>query len=218
MPPLDPIVAQAERRFLERQNAQNTEQLLERCIRAPQLPERLFHYTNADGLKGIIRTRTFWFTDIAYLNDSMEFMFGVSCLDKALSKHRLHPSLNEALRPVGSFTAAALKAYIACFSERDNLLTQWIGYGSQGSGYSIGLAGSSVSEITKNRKLHEGKFFAGRVLYDQQEIIDHFAELLRIGNDAIIDTIKEFDLNEKQQKEFLLISSMQIRAWILLAA
>ncbi len=35
-------------------------------------PDELFHYTNINGLKGILETQTLWATHYAYLNDSQE--------------------------------------------------------------------------------------------------------------------------------------------------
>ncbi len=35
----------------------------------PKLPERFYHYTNIDGLHGILKSREVWATSVEYLND-----------------------------------------------------------------------------------------------------------------------------------------------------
>jgi hypothetical protein len=42
----------------------------------PALPESLFHYTDAAGLQGILKSRQIWATDCRYLNDREEMQVG----------------------------------------------------------------------------------------------------------------------------------------------
>ena len=48
-----------DKRFLSRFNEDNT-------------PSRRYHYTSPEGLMGILKTRTFFFTDSQFLNDFRE--------------------------------------------------------------------------------------------------------------------------------------------------
>ncbi|WP_328811782.1 DUF2971 domain-containing protein [Rhodococcus sp. NBC_00294] len=45
----------------------------------------LYHYTNFRGLEGILRTRSLWATDIRYLNDANELVYGVSEMSALLA-------------------------------------------------------------------------------------------------------------------------------------
>ncbi len=44
----------------------------------------LWHYTTADGLKGILSHKTLWATDCRYLNDSLEFIYAKIIIHQAL--------------------------------------------------------------------------------------------------------------------------------------
>ena len=39
------------------------------------VPEKLYHYTNSEGLIGIIKDRALWATNLHFLNDAEEFNF-----------------------------------------------------------------------------------------------------------------------------------------------
>lgn len=36
------------------------------------IPERLWHYTNADGFAGVVKSGRVWATDVRFLNDTEE--------------------------------------------------------------------------------------------------------------------------------------------------
>jgi hypothetical protein len=112
---------------------------------------RLFHYTNADGLKGIIEQNEIWATSAYYLNDSDEITYGYGVLKQALGEWvdknpRSEPSLSLGLaRDFQRYYGETLlkkdiikPIYLACFCEDDNLLSQWRSYGQSG-GYSLGF-------------------------------------------------------------------------------
>ncbi len=42
----------------------------------------LYHYTTAEGLQGIIKTKSIWASDYRFLNDATEFDYGLSIFDK----------------------------------------------------------------------------------------------------------------------------------------
>src|ERR1019366_4723226 len=94
----------------------------------------LFHYTSAEGLKGIIENNQLWATSAYYLNDSAEMFYGYNVLrevlDQWLSKNtRAEDSITLGLaRQLRSsfddlFEKRLLKPiYLTCFCEEDNLL------------------------------------------------------------------------------------------------
>lgn len=110
----------------------------------------LYHYTSAEGLKGIIESNELWATSAYHLNDSAEMFYGYSVLkevlDQWLNKNpRSEDSITLGLaRQLRSsfedlFEKRLLKpTYLTCFCEEDNLLSQWRAYGQSG-GYSIGF-------------------------------------------------------------------------------
>jgi len=118
-----------------------------------QLPPKglLFHYTRAEGLKGIIEKNELWATSAYYLNDSTEITYGYALLKEVLDNW-----ITENPRPEDSLSLGIAREfqrsfgvdflnmnvvqpiYLACFCEEDNLLSQWRTYGQSG-GYSVGF-------------------------------------------------------------------------------
>ncbi|HET8798761.1 MAG TPA: hypothetical protein VFO89_13795, partial [Thermoanaerobaculia bacterium] len=49
--------------------------LLERVTRKPPLPSNLYHYTTADGLRGILTHGHIWATNVRYMNDRSELTY-----------------------------------------------------------------------------------------------------------------------------------------------
>jgi len=112
----------------------------------------LFHYTTADGLKGILENDELWATSAYYLNDANEIYYGCglfkaaldewikknTCSEKSFSllmARKLREWFGERLLP----KRVILPIYVACFCEEDNLLSQWRAYGQSG-GYSLGFS------------------------------------------------------------------------------
>lgn len=48
-------------------------------------PERLYHYTSIDGLKGILDSRCLWASQIHFLNDTKEFNYSFDILMELIS-------------------------------------------------------------------------------------------------------------------------------------
>ena len=51
-------------------------------------PEHLYHYTSIDGLEGILSKRSFWASQIHFLNDIQEFKYSFDIFEKILSELR----------------------------------------------------------------------------------------------------------------------------------
>ena len=127
---------------------------LHREVTAPkQRPPRglLYHYTTADGLKGIVEKNELWATSAYFLNDSAEITYGYGLLKKVLDDWLVKNPRPEESLTLGLarnlrnwFGEDLLKRnviqpiYLACFCEDDNLLSQWRAYGQSG-GYSLGF-------------------------------------------------------------------------------
>ena len=48
----------------------------------------LYHYTTAEGLRGIIEDKAIWASDYRFLNDATEFEYGMSLFDKIFVSFR----------------------------------------------------------------------------------------------------------------------------------
>lgn len=100
----------------------------------------LYHYTTAVGLEGIVSSKSIWCSDYRFLNDRMEFNYGLSIFDKVFNSNianSIHPDIQHI---VGDFRMASsnFSLMIASFCRHPDLLSQWRGYNG-GIGYAIGL-------------------------------------------------------------------------------
>jgi hypothetical protein len=122
----------------------------ENTMKGP-LPEngQLFHYTTAEGLKGIVEHNELWASSAYFLNDSSEIMYGYGVLKEVLEDWIKSCGRDEYSMALG-FARDLLRGfghdllskniidpiYLACFCEGGNLLSQWRAYGQTG-GYSL---------------------------------------------------------------------------------
>ena len=135
------------------------------------LPAELFHYTNQDGLLGIIKDKVFWTTKITCLNDSSEYFLAFKIAKSILENHaenrefdtgKVHYLLDE----MSSFQN---NIYVGSFSEKGDLLSQWRAYGSSTSGYALGFNCEKLVEIARSQGFHLSKCIYDRKI--QEKII-----------------------------------------------
>src|SRR5690606_36357166 len=108
----------------------------------------LFHYTTAQGLAGILKEKAIWATHYRYLNDRVELELAEMLITEEARRlaNEYEPESEESLflqdfadaHERDSLTNVA-DVYLASFSERGDLLSQWRGYGDDGRGYSVGI-------------------------------------------------------------------------------
>lgn len=108
------------------------------------MEKTLYHYTDLNGLIGILSGKGFWLSEAVFLNDSEELFNGVnlsiSLIDKLINKKRYAD-----FSPILSEVRAKLEKrsfknnYIASFSLKRDDLEQWRSYASNGNGVCIGF-------------------------------------------------------------------------------
>lgn len=102
----------------------------------------LYHYTGQAGIIGIVESLSVWATHAMYLNDSSEFFHGLSfAKDEASSIFMDNDYLGAfgwAIRH-GLEAVSADDLYVASFSEKPDLLSQWRGYCPAGAGLCVGF-------------------------------------------------------------------------------
>jgi hypothetical protein len=111
-------------------------------IHIPSTNGALYHYTDLNGLYGILKSQDMWLTHSRYQNDSEEINLGYQVARDVITVRRLTETdphqeayLDLLLASLQPESAAAI--YISCFCREDNLLSQWRGYGANGSGVCI---------------------------------------------------------------------------------
>ena len=111
--------------------------LFERSREQPP-PGTLYHYTDSNGLLGIIKNRALWATHFQYLNDSSEFIYahglmkevvanaaeGAPGSSKARLRHRILEDRDELEdRDKNEDNLFEEEQFVMCFSERGDLLS-----------------------------------------------------------------------------------------------
>lgn len=123
------------------------------------LTDVVWHYTDANGLIGILEKGEIYFTQIACLNDSQEqAYFGNVVLDLVRAKlatntdATLEPLLKTAEIGLAERDFASYGRFVACFSEQQDDLNQWRGYGGGECGYAIGFRTQELFDAIHARR------------------------------------------------------------------
>jgi hypothetical protein len=174
--------------------------LAKTLIEPSDLPETLYHYTTASGLLGILGGKevTLWASRVLSLNDRAEISHGMDLGKQLLNSFHTggydwaEGVLLEAIQdsmPTSPEESGGIEwdTYVMCFSERDDLLAQWIHYGAGGGGYAIGLDSARLRDAPiPGKPKQPGQLSVGRVIYSldrQREIVralfDRFAARIR---------------------------------------
>ena len=158
-------------------------------------PQNLLHYTDTVGLLGILDSQQLWATHAFYLNDATEINYTYELIEE------IYHDLIEQAKPDGkaradsnsplwtyrdflhrlSYKTARAKpnpdVYVTCFCEKDDLLSQWRGYGNRGSGYAIGF--------DTKRLIHPSySFKLCKVIYSREKQNQILNEILRVVRDS----------------------------------
>jgi hypothetical protein len=113
---------------------------------------QLYHYTNLEGLNGIVRTDDLWLTHAQYCNDDEELTHGMRLTKRVLEEQRdksdgkKRKYLDELLRIICKPELDPV--YICCFCEEDDLLSQWRAYAANGMGVSLAIEPNKFRYIT----------------------------------------------------------------------
>lgn len=108
-------------------------------------PQIVFHYTDINGLLGIIESGCVWATHVSRLNDSSEYLLGIKIVRDFVQRNMPRSS-----RPLIEKALSELKkvdTYIACYSTEHDLLSQWRAYSGSSVGYSMGFATGEMATL-----------------------------------------------------------------------
>lgn len=117
-------------------------------------PPSLYHYTDSQGFEGIVSTNSLWATNAKFLNDASEGRYGCELALPILRSRHEHAKddwkkvLGNARLLLGDKSLQLEQdvpeeftdAYVCCFCEHGDLLSQWRTYGAAGGGYSMEFA------------------------------------------------------------------------------
>ena len=139
---------------------------------------QLYHYTTLDGMRGILNNRALWCGHVSAFNDPLEIQYGrdiaADVLNDTMKQEEcedVRAFLRKLSVEVQAFGKNLFHAFVACFCESGELLSQWRAYADHGGGYCLGFHFSSTTLIASNSEnLDEGKPpFLRKVIYNEQE-------------------------------------------------
>ncbi len=151
-----------------------------------ELEGELFHYTDVNGLMGILRERQLRLSHISTLNDPAEMAYGRDLIREILNERIDQES--EASRKFLAQLDADFRGYsgrvhdpfLISFCEKGNLLSQWRAYADQGRGYSLGFTFSPETRISATINLpFPIKPYFRKVIYrpgDQKKLVQQWLD------------------------------------------
>ena len=130
-------------------------------------PAELFHYTDLDGVAGILASRCLWLSKISTLNDTSEVSLAVRHF-KTLAGEASGLQEQEAafLRHAASQLDAFRRTNICVgsFCEDEDQLGQWRSYGNDGRGIALGFNTAALCRIAEQHSVR-----LVRCIYDPQQ-------------------------------------------------
>jgi hypothetical protein len=129
-----------------------------------EVPDVLYHYTDAQGLLGMLKTHRLWATNRRFMNDPTETEYAATVIrtllhsdetkayvnKRAAKKKQREVILAKLIEGISQILIWYLdfdEHYLACFCEDGDLLSQWRGYGSVGGGYALGFTARDLGVV-----------------------------------------------------------------------
>jgi hypothetical protein len=147
------------------------------CAQVPPL----FHFTDFDGLHGILKHNCMWATYRKSLNDRADQTFGHELFENILEKR-----VGELL-PIG--WAKPSRHFVTCFCETHDSLAMWQSYANRGGGYCIEFDPSIVNIEPSSAK--RNWIFKLRYGVDQPEVVQLLSDLCDLFYSTNQDTRDE---------------------------
>lgn len=104
----------------------------------------VYHYTDSNGLLGIIQNQFFFATNASFLNDRYELEYGKAVFIEDLrkrfeqnNKEEDKEVINKLITSVESINGS--NYFTVCFSAHNDDLNQWVKYGDGGKGFCLGF-------------------------------------------------------------------------------
>ena len=159
-------------------------------IKLTRIPKVLYHYTTAQGLLGIIESKSIWASHIRHLNDLSEIAYSNDLLNQAFNE--FESELKESQRAGFKLLRQVLEMYaikagkirgdtfITAFSEKEDHLSQWERY-SGARGYAIGF------DLPETMTSSGGPIFNFvPIEYRPHVQLQILKDVLKIGFDALL--------------------------------
>lgn len=159
-------------------------------------PTKVYHYTDLTGLEGILNSRELWLSDVRYLrNDPTDGRYWEGVIRDVLNRK----SVDRKLRAVfnrGNVIALGqeLFAYVASFSERNNIRNQWQSFTGGSKGVAIEFDFAELFDGAEQTKTYA----LFRVLYNRREQDDKVTKTI----DNAIQVLRSIDITAEDRDSY----------------
>lgn len=163
-----------------------------------KMPNLLYHYCSNEAFTSIISNCEIWLTNLSrHSNDPTEGTQGRTGLQKQLVKEKIRKTQQTKILEQFDKYTENLPIFAFCLSEGQEKLSQWRGYGANGSGVAIGFSTKFFDNIGDTNVLDKMKYDEQKI---QDEILEYFdqyegfRELINAGvlaTDAEIRKVKK---------------------------
>lgn len=158
----------------------------------------LYHYTDENGLTGLIRDRKIWFTHYKLLNDPLEREWAHEIIAQEFEKFKpanaLEKRIYERVKANFADTVAPIELFIFCLCEHGDLLNQWRFYTGPKSPFAVEL---NLDNLTgKDANYHCWTY---RIIYNEEQQRDLcqkiFSAIAKYANEqsSSLDDESEFE-------------------------
>lgn len=152
-----------------------------------QKGDKLYHYTTAEGIRGIVENREFIATKSDFLNDKLEFQYAVEVMERLIEKYIVNEDLRvqfaaklkAEIDRLGIITSACssgdedeMSFYVVAFSKQQNNSLLWAEF-TDFRGYCLEFDYEKIVEGFQHRV-----FLHGTVIYDEEEQMNGLLESL----------------------------------------
>ena len=156
--------------------------------------QKLYHYTSADGVRGIMENREFMATKSDFLNDKLEFQYAIEVMEQLTEKYIVNTELRERffsrlqkeIHELGIINLGcdenashenSLSFYVVAFSKSQNNALLWAEF-TDFKGYCLEFDYMKLVEGFQHRV-----FLHGTVIYNEEEqmngMLESFLSCLR---------------------------------------
>ena len=146
-------------------------------------PTIIFHYTDINGLLGMIATGKIWATHVSRLNDSSEYLHGIKVVADCV--HNTMPVSSKPLVDKILSEFKKVETYVASYSTEHDLLSQWRSYSGGKVGYCLGLATNGIATLDHSTPLLEAVIYkdslAQQVISKMVSRVDEYLQNNQFG-------------------------------------
>jgi len=145
-------------------------------------PDILWHYTDANGMFGILGSRQFRFGDAGFLNDCTERVYGKEVVDRVFVEEIAagdEDGLLSDLRKHVQVSRSSDRIFVCSFSATKECISQWQRYGVDGTGYCLGFDAKGLDALFDKDMINRVP-----MLYEEAEQKEYLRKKIRRGVDT----------------------------------